>query len=96
MQLSPRQKQYLVHEELLFIKEKSAWFLDNHIQLVLKVGREIADILINSDVLRAEIKRLDFVLLEINEFFPQLSQGKENAALLNLSQAKLFLYGMAN
>ncbi|MEQ9879601.1 EAL domain-containing protein [Pectobacterium aroidearum] len=87
MQLSPRQKQDLVHEQLLFIKEKSAWFVDNHIQLVLKVGREIADILINSDVLRAEIRRLDFVLLEINEFFPQLSQGKENAALLNLSQA---------
>ncbi|PPE57651.1 EAL domain-containing protein [Pectobacterium brasiliense] len=26
-------------------------------------------------------------MLEINEFFPQLSQGKENAALLNLSQS---------
>ncbi|WP_409160667.1 EAL domain-containing protein [Pectobacterium sp. B2J-2] len=87
MQLSPHQKQDLVHEQLLFIKEKSTWFIDNHIQLVLKVGREIAEILLNSDVLRGEIKRLDFVLLEINEFFPQLSQGKENAALLNLSQS---------
>ncbi|WP_350238979.1 EAL domain-containing protein [Pectobacterium colocasium] len=87
MQLNPRQKQDLIHEQLLFIKEKSAWFIDNHIQLLLKVGSEIADILLNSDVLRAEIKRLDFVLLEINEFFPQLAQGKENAALLNLSQA---------
>ncbi|WP_225084987.1 EAL domain-containing protein [Pectobacterium colocasium] len=87
MQLNSRQKQDLIHEQLLFIKEKSAWFIDNHIQLLLKVGSEIADILLNSDVLRAEIKRLDFVLLEINEFFPQLAQGKENAALLNLSQA---------
>ncbi|WCG84612.1 EAL domain-containing protein [Pectobacterium sp. A5351] len=87
MQLNPRQKQDLIHEQLLFIKEKSAWFIDNHIQLVLKVGHEIAEILLNSDVLRDEIKRLDFVLLEINEFFPQLSQGKENAALLNLSRS---------
>ncbi|UYA60925.1 Putative anti-FlhC(2)FlhD(4) factor YdiV [Pectobacterium sp. F1-1] len=87
MQLNSRQKQDLIHEQLLFIKEKSAWFIDNNIQLLLKVGSEIADILLNSDVLRAEIKRLDFVLLEINEFFPQLAQGKENAALLNLSQA---------
>ncbi|WP_241228057.1 EAL domain-containing protein [Pectobacterium wasabiae] len=87
MQLNPSQKHDFIHEQLLFIKEKSAWFIDNHVQLVLKVGREITEILIKSDVLRGEIKRLDFVLLEINEFFPQLSQGKENAALLNLSQS---------
>ncbi|AYH06208.1 EAL domain-containing protein [Pectobacterium parmentieri] len=86
-QLNSSQKHDFVHEQLLFIKEKSAWFIDNHVQLVLKVGREITEILIKSDVLRGEIKRLDFVLLEINEFFPQLSQGKENAALLNLSQS---------
>ncbi|MEL0577886.1 EAL domain-containing protein [Pectobacterium punjabense] len=87
MQLSPRQQYDFVHEQLLFIKEKSAWFIDNHIQLVLKVGRQITEMLMTSDVLRGEIKHLNFVLLEINEFFPHLSQGKENAALLNLSQS---------
>ncbi len=87
MQLSPRQQYDFVCEQLLFIKDKSAWFIDNHIQLVLKVGCQITEMLIKSDVLRGEIKHLDFVLLEINELFPQLSQGKENAALLNLSQS---------
>ncbi|KHN50615.1 EAL domain-containing protein [Pectobacterium fontis] len=86
-QLSPRQQYDVVCEQLLFIKDKSAWFIDNHVQLVLKVGPQITEILMKSDVLRSELKRLDFVLLEINELFPHLSQGKENATLLNLSRS---------
>ncbi|MFC3395303.1 EAL domain-containing protein [Brenneria rubrifaciens] len=85
--LSPGQQYDLIREKINFITNKAVWFFDNNIILVMRIDQELVNIIIKSDTLRNEVKSLSFIQLEINEFFPNLSQGKENAALVSLSNS---------
>ncbi|RLM27061.1 diguanylate phosphodiesterase [Brenneria alni] len=85
--LTLSQQHELIKENINFIKNKADWFTHNHILLVLKANDEIVNFLMKAETIRNDINRLSFVHLEINELFPHLSQGKENAYLLNLSQS---------
>nr|WP_113866296.1 EAL domain-containing protein [Brenneria salicis]NMN91945.1 EAL domain-containing protein (putative c-di-GMP-specific phosphodiesterase class I) [Brenneria salicis ATCC 15712 = DSM 30166]RBP62834.1 EAL domain-containing protein (putative c-di-GMP-specific phosphodiesterase class I) [Brenneria salicis ATCC 15712 = DSM 30166]RLM30708.1 diguanylate phosphodiesterase [Brenneria salicis ATCC 15712 = DSM 30166] len=76
----------LIHEYILFIEDKAGWFSDNRILLVLRTDYEIVDLFMQSAGFCDLLRRFDFVRLAINEDFPGLSQGKENAVLVRMSQ----------
>ncbi|MEC5319773.1 EAL domain-containing protein [Brenneria populi subsp. brevivirga] len=85
--LTKLQHHDLIKEQISFIKRNAAWFTRNDVLLVLKIDDEIADFLMESDALRNEIDKLLFIALEINELFPNLSQGRANERIVKLSGA---------
>ncbi|MCL2898526.1 EAL domain-containing protein [Brenneria tiliae] len=85
--LNKSQKHDFIKEQLVFIKNNADWFIDKRILLALKVDAETVDFLLTSKTVRNDINDLPFIQLEINELFPDLAQGKENARLLRLSKS---------
>lgn len=84
--LNKEQRYDFIHEHILFIEDKAGWFSDNRILLVLRTDYEIVDLFMQSAGLCDSLRRFGFVRLAINEDFPGLSQGKENAVLVRMSQ----------
>ncbi|WP_246494492.1 EAL domain-containing protein [Brenneria izadpanahii] len=68
-------------------KKNADWFTQNNVILLLKTDPEAADFLMGSQMLSHEIKNLPFIQLEINELFPNLSQGKKDPRILKLSES---------
>ncbi|MEE3661944.1 EAL domain-containing protein [Brenneria sp. g21c3] len=85
--LTKTQQHDLIREQVDFIKRIAPWFTQHDVRLLLKVDHEIADFLLESTSLYNEIKSLLFIELEINELFPNLSQGRGNERILKLSES---------
>ncbi|WJY17198.1 EAL domain-containing protein [Pectobacteriaceae bacterium CE90] len=83
--LNWKQKEALLTEQLSIIKSKSDWFKDNQILLLLKIDYGLSEFLSGNEQIRNELQALSFVQLEINETFPNLSQGKESRSISELS-----------
>ncbi|PWC22259.1 diguanylate phosphodiesterase [Brenneria roseae subsp. roseae] len=85
--LNSMQRYDFINEQISFIQDKASWFIDNDILLVLRVDHAVVDLFMQSETLCRSLRRFTFIQLEINEYFPGLSQGKENAVLAKISQA---------
>ncbi|WP_027711731.1 EAL domain-containing protein [Dickeya chrysanthemi] len=85
--LSHRQKQTLLREQLVILKDKSAWFINHRVAVVLKIDHTLTEFLVDDTPLGREFRSLPFLQLEINENFPDISCGRDNALLMKLSQS---------
>ncbi|MFE8154633.1 EAL domain-containing protein [Brenneria goodwinii] len=85
--LTKSQQYDFIKEQVDFINRNVDWFSQNEVSLILKIDHEIADFLMGSEILSNEIKDLPFIQLEINELFPNLSEGKMNDRILKLSES---------
>ncbi|WP_244191027.1 EAL domain-containing protein [Dickeya dadantii] len=55
--------------------------------VLLKIDHTLTEFLINDESLGREFRALPFLQLEINENFPDISRGRDNAQLTKLSQS---------
>ncbi|MCI2142864.1 EAL domain-containing protein [Ewingella americana] len=95
--LNTQQLSRFLSEQVAFAKEHAAWFEKNQVILNITIEEKLANIITDDDVLRDEIKQLKFIHLSINESFPQLSAGKNNAQLVALkNDFTLWLDGMGS
>ncbi|MCG8710096.1 EAL domain-containing protein [Brenneria sp. 4F2] len=85
--LTKLQQHDFIIEQIDFIKKNSDWFVRHDVFLVLKIDREMADFVMESKTLCNEIRNIGFIQLEINELFPDLSQGRESERILKMSES---------
>ena len=85
--LNELQQHDFIIEKIDLIKKNANWFVRHDVFLVLKIDREMADFVMGSKTLCNEIKNIGFIQLEINELFPDLSQGRESERILKMSES---------
>ncbi|RNM26597.1 EAL domain-containing protein [Dickeya undicola] len=85
--LNHRQKRTLLREQLAILKEKSAWFINHRVTVLLKIDHTLINFLISDEALGQEFRALPFLQLEINEGFPDICRGRDNSQLTKLSQS---------
>ncbi len=84
--LSQAQLFRFLNEQQLWAAQHAQWFSDNQVILNIGVEERLVAILLEDEILRDAFKTHDFVQLNLNESFPQLSDGRNNQQLMALKK----------
>lgn len=84
--LPAAQKAALFYEQLALIEAWADWFIMHQVLLTINVDEALATLLLQDNELRQRLRRQPFIVIEISESFPRLSDGKNNETIRRLSE----------
>ena len=91
-QLDDAQQLRLLQSQLLLLEKYRDFFTRHQITALVRIDDSMALTLLNSEFLLRKFKQLSFIVLDISETFPQLSQGKMQPLLVALQREFVFLF----
>lgn len=84
--LSAEQRIELFNDQLLLAEKHASWFVESGVLLTINIEETVVDWLLSAAEVRQRWQQLTFVAFEINENFPNLSAGKDNGKVRELSE----------
>ncbi len=84
--MSYAMKERLLTQQMELISAHAEYFQKQGVFLSINIDSDMAEIIIANNELRARLQSLPFIRLEINENFPNLTDGRRNPLLNFLSQ----------
>ncbi|WP_411704967.1 EAL domain-containing protein [Edaphovirga cremea] len=84
--LDLQQLTQMLDEQINYATTQQAWFLEHGILLNIFVDQSLAQLIISDVILRNKLAALSFIRLEVSESFPDISLGKRNPVLSELSK----------
>ncbi|MEZ3498780.1 EAL domain-containing protein [Pantoea sp. KPR_PJ] len=85
-QLDETQQLRLLHIQINLLEQHRDFFDKNHVLAFLRIDEKLAKTLLASELLIRKIKQLPFILLDVSETFPQLSNGINDPLIFSLKQ----------
>ena len=83
-QLSDAQQLRLLQSQISLLEQNYAFFDQHNVKASMRIDHNMSVTLLESEFLTRKVKQLPFLLLDISETFPQLSQGINNPLLASL------------
>lgn len=83
-QLSDAQQLRLLQSQIALLEQNYAFFAQHNVKASMRIDHNMSVTLLESEFLTRKVKQLPFLLLDISETFPQLSQGINNPLLASL------------
>ncbi|AHG22353.1 diguanylate phosphodiesterase [Chania multitudinisentens RB-25] len=84
--LSPEQRIELFYEQLKLAEQQASWCIEHDVLLTINIDESVVDWLLSDVGLRQRIQQWPFIVFEISERFPNLSAGKNNQKVRELSE----------
>lgn len=85
-QLDEMHRMWLLQRQISLIESNAGCFTAHNINIILPLDYPMVQSMLISELLVRRIKQLSFLLLDIDESFPQLSLGKNDPLLASLAQ----------
>lgn len=84
--LSPQEMLSLFSEQLALLEACKLFFIQHQLLAWININPVIVEALLTNAELAAEVERFPFLEFTINENFPDLNKGRENHALVQLTE----------
>lgn len=85
-QLDNEQRVLLLQKQINSIEKHQDFFCQHNVKATLNIDATLAETILKSEFLARKMESIEWLALEINERFPDLSLGRENPSLLALSE----------